>query len=204
MRRDARTMAAMRRDASTTTAMRRGARTTTAMRRGARTMAAMRRGASTMTGLTNPLAVHTRAFGSLLPRRCLRVGSLLAAALLALGVGACGGTVTTSSFKGEAHAVAQRISDLQSDVSAASDQKICEQDFSRAARARLSTPGNTCKQALKRQIGSIDDYELTVEKIAVDGATATARVRSTWAGKLRTSTLKLVKEGRSWRVESIA
>jgi hypothetical protein len=127
--------------------------------------------------------------------------SLMAVLLLALGVGACGGTVTTGSFKGEAHAVAQRISDLQSDVSAASAQNVCDKDFSRAARARLSTAGNTCKQALKRQLGSIDSYELTINKVAVHGATATARVRSTWSGKLHTSTLKLVKEGGSWRVE---
>ncbi len=133
-----------------------------------------------------------------------RAVSPLIAVVLALGVNACGGTVTTSNFKGEAHAVAQRISDLQSDVSAASEQKICEQDFSRAARARLSTAGNSCKQALKRQLGSIDDYELTVEKIAVSGSTATARVRSTWAGKLSTNTLKLVKEGGNWRIEGIA
>ncbi len=127
----------------------------------------------------------------------------LVAVLLALGVGACGSTVSTSGFKGEAHAVAQRISDLQSDVSAVNEQKICEQDFSRAARARLSTGGNTCKQALKRQLGSIDDYELTVEKIAVSGVTATARVRSTWAGKPSTNTLRLVKERGNWRVEGV-
>jgi uncharacterized protein YukE len=127
----------------------------------------------------------------------------LTAVLLALGVGACGSTVSTSSFKGEAHAVAQRISDLQSDVSALSEQKICERDFSRAARARLSVTGSTCKQALKRQLGTIDAYELTVEKIAVRGAAAAARVRSTWAGKLSTSTLKLVKEGGGWRVEGV-
>jgi hypothetical protein len=132
-----------------------------------------------------------------------RSGSLLVAVLLALGVSACGSTVSTSSFKGEAHAVAQRISDLQSDVSAVNERKICAEDFSRAARARLNTPGNTCRQALKRQLESIEDYELTVEKIAVSGATATARVRSTWAGKLSTDTLKLVKEGGSWRVEGI-
>ncbi len=111
--------------------------------------------------------------------------------------------MSTSNFKGEAHAVAQRISDLQSDVSAVNEQKICAQDFSRAARARLSTAGSTCKRALKRQLGSIDDYELTVEKIAVSGATATARVRSVWSGKLRDSTVKLVKEGGSWRVEGV-
>jgi hypothetical protein len=132
-----------------------------------------------------------------------RASAPLLAVLLALGVGACGSTVSTSSFKGEAHAVAQRISDLQADVSALNEQKICEQDFSRAARARLSTRGDTCKHALKRQLGSIDAYELTVEKIAVNGATATARVRSTWAGKLSSNRLKLVKEGGSWRVEGV-
>lgn len=133
----------------------------------------------------------------------MKRSSPLIAVLLALGVGACGSTVSTSGFKGEAHAVAQRISDLQSDVSALNEQKICERDFSRAARARLSTGGNTCKRALKRQLGTIDAYELTVEKIAVSGATATAHVRSTWAGKLSSNRLKLVKEGGNWRVEGV-
>ena len=133
----------------------------------------------------------------------MKRSSPLIAVLLALGVGACGSTVSTSGFKGEAHAVAQRISDLQSDVSALNEQKICERDFSRAARARLSTGGNTCKRALKRQLGTIDAYELTVEKIAVSGATATAHVRSTWAGKLSSSELKLIKEGGNWRVEGV-
>ncbi len=129
---------------------------------------------------------------------------LLAAALLALGLAACGGAVSTSGFKGEAHAVAQRISDLQSDVTAANEQKVCEEDFSSAVRARLSTAGGTCKQALKRQIGSIDSYELTVKQIAVKGATATATVQSTWSGKLRLATFELVREGRSWRISGLS
>jgi hypothetical protein len=133
-----------------------------------------------------------------------RSSSIAFALLLAAGLGACGsGTVTTSNFKGEAHAVAQRISALESDVTAADEQKICAVDFSRAARARLSTKGSTCQRALERQIGSIDGYELTVENVTVGGAGATARVRSTWSGKQRKSTLKLVKEGGGWRVESV-
>lgn len=134
-------------------------------------------------------------------RACI---SLLAAALLALGLAACGGAVSTSGFKGEAHAVAQRISDLQSDVTAANEQKICAEDFSSAARGRLSTGGGTCKQALKRQLGSIDGYELTVKQIAVRGATATATVQSTWSGKLRLATLELVREGRRWRISGLS
>jgi hypothetical protein len=129
--------------------------------------------------------------------------AILAALALVLGVSACGGTVTTSSFKGEAHAVAQRISDLQSDITSANEQKICAVDFSRAARARLSTHGHSCRKALERQIGAIDDYELTVERVAVSGATATARVRSLWSGQQRRHTLRLVKEGGGWRVDGV-
>ncbi len=135
--------------------------------------------------------------------RIKQASPLLTAALLALGLTACGGAVSTSGFKGEAHAVAQRISDLQSNVTAANEQKVCEEDFSSAVRARLSTGGSTCKQALKRQLGSIDGYELTVKQIAVRGATATATVQSTWSGKLRLATLELVREGRSWRISGL-
>jgi hypothetical protein len=133
-----------------------------------------------------------------------RTCPLLAAALLALGLTACGSTVSTGSFKGEAHAVAQRISDYQADIAAASEQKLCSEDLSSAVRARLSTPSGGCKQALKRQLGSIDDYEVTVEKVAVSGATATAVVKSTWSGKSRLTTFELVKEGGSWRIAGLS
>ncbi len=148
-----------------------------------------------------------------------RTCPLLAATLLALGLAACGSTVSTGNFKGEAHAVAQRISDYQADIAAASEQKLCSEDLSSAVRARLSTateagrhapsahiPVSTygCKQALKRQLGSIDDYEATVEKVAVSGATATAVVKSTWSGKSRLTTLELVKEGGSWRIAGLS
>jgi hypothetical protein len=128
---------------------------------------------------------------------------LIAAPLLTLGLAACGSGVSTSSFKGEAHAVAQRISDLQSDVTAANEQRVCSVDFSSAARARLSTAGSTCKEALKHQLGSIDSYELTVFQVVVNGATATARVRSTWSGKLGYAKLTLVKERGSWRITGV-
>jgi hypothetical protein len=132
-----------------------------------------------------------------------RTCPLLAAALLALGLGACGSTVSTSAFKGEAHAVAQRISDYQADVAAASEQKLCSEDLASAVRARLGTAGG-CKQALKRQLGTVDDYEVTVEKVAVSGATATAIVKSTWSGKSRLTTFELVKQGGGWRISGLS
>jgi hypothetical protein len=140
-----------------------------------------------------------RAITQTRPTSTKRAGALTAALFLALGPVACGSTVSTSSFKGEAKAVAQRISDLQSNVTSSNAQKLCANDFSRAARARLNAAGG-CTQALKRQLGAISNFELTVEKVAVSGATATARVKSGWSGKLRSTTLVLVKEGGGWRI----
>jgi len=135
-----------------------------------------------------------------------RPTALLAAALVAAGVGAagvggCGSTVSTAGFTGPSKAVAQRISDYQADVAAADSQKVCRNDLAGAVRARLAR-GGSCAQALKHQLEAIDDFTATVEKggIVLAGSTATARVRSVWSGKPRTTTLKLVKEGGSWRI----
>jgi hypothetical protein len=133
-----------------------------------------------------------------------RAGTLIATSLLAVGLAACGSTVSTTAFKGESHAVAQRISNYQADIGAASGKKLCSEDLSAAVRTRLSTAGGGCQEALKRQLGSIDDYEATVEQITVHGATATALVKSTWSGKVRLTTLQLVKEGGSWRIAGLA
>jgi Putative lumazine-binding len=136
-------------------------------------------------------------------KKTTRAGSLLAVPLLAVGLAACGSTVSTSTFKGERHAVAQRISDYQSDIGAASEKKLCNEDLSSTVRRRLNAASGGCEEALKRQLGSIDDYEATVEQITVSGATATAVVKSTWSGKLRDTTLELVKEGGSWRIAGV-
>lgn len=132
------------------------------------------------------------------------VCALLATLLLAVGATACGSTVSTSSFKGESRAVAQRISDYQADVGAASEKKLCSEDLSSAVRRRLNSGSRGCEEALKRQLGSIDAFEATVEQVTVHGATATALVKSTWSGKQRVTTLQLVKEGGGWRIAGVS
>jgi Putative lumazine-binding len=129
--------------------------------------------------------------------------ALTAALLSSVVLAACGGTVSTASFKGESNAVAKRISDFQTHVTAGEAQKLCSTDLSQAVRARLQTAGGSCAQALKGQLDSLDDYELTVQSIALHGATATAVVKSTWAGKLRLNTLRLVKEAGAWRIAGL-
>lgn len=132
-----------------------------------------------------------------------RAALLVLAPLVATGVAACGSTVSTGGYKGASAAVAQRIGDFQTDVTAGEDKKLCDQDFAAAVHTRLRAAGGSCVQALKNQLGAIDNYELAVESIAVHGTSATARVKSTWSGKQRTTTMGLVKERGAWRIETL-
>ena len=57
------------------------------------------------------------------------VSTAACAALLTLALGACGATTaSTSSFHGEQQEVAKAISNLQSDVTAADQSKICSNE----------------------------------------------------------------------------
>jgi putative lumazine-binding protein len=129
--------------------------------------------------------------------------AIAAMALSALVLAACGTTVSTSGYKGEQGAVAQRVSEFQSDASSSEEKKVCENDLATAVKARLGTAGNTCQSALKHQLSQIDTLELKIKSIAVKGNTALAHVTSTWSGKTRESTLALVKEGNAWRVAAL-
>src|ERR1700749_1974502 len=93
------------------------------------------------------------------------VGALVVAAVLAIGLAACGTTVATGSYKGESKAVAQRIADFQTDVTASEEKKLCANDFARVVRTRLQAAGSSCVQALKSQLGAIQNFELTVKSI---------------------------------------
>jgi hypothetical protein len=123
-------------------------------------------------------------------------------ALLALS--ACGTSVSTSNFKGEEHAVAQAVANLQSHATANEQGKICSNDLSAAVVARLGGKSG-CEEAIKTQVSEIENLELTVEsvKIAPGGKTATVQVKSTYKNKPRLGTLSLVKEGGSWRIAGL-
>jgi hypothetical protein len=129
--------------------------------------------------------------------------ALALAPVLAIGLGACGTTVSTGNYKGESKAVVQRISDFQTDVTAGEESKLCDRDLASVVQTRLRAGGGDCVQALKRQLGAIQNFELTVKSIAVHGTSATARVSSTWSGKQRTSTMRFVKEGGAWKIAAL-
>jgi hypothetical protein len=130
--------------------------------------------------------------------------ALLCLPLAALVLGACGSTVSTSAFRGEDHAVAQAISDLQTDATAADEKKLCTDDLAASVIVKLGGKKG-CEKTIKTQLTEIDSLEVSVQSVhtAAGAATATAGVTSTYAGKKRAGTVSLVKESKGWRIAAI-
>ncbi|HEY2397610.1 MAG TPA: hypothetical protein VGH78_01340 [Solirubrobacteraceae bacterium] len=131
---------------------------------------------------------------------------VLCAVGFAVGIAACGTTVSTSSFKGEQREVAQAVSNLQTDVRAADQTKICTNDLAGAVVARLNAAPGGCKQVLKGQLTEIDNNDATVESVQIASGkrAATAKVKTVYNGKKRVTTVSLVYEGGRWKVLSVA
>jgi copper chaperone CopZ len=130
---------------------------------------------------------------------------VLPCVLPALALAACASSVSTSSFHGEQHAVAQTIANLQTDATAGEQKKLCAQDMSAAAVARLGA-AKGCEQAVKHQLDEVDSLEVSVEsvQVAADGKTATASVKSIDEGKQRAGTVSLVKEDGRWKISAVS
>jgi hypothetical protein len=132
----------------------------------------------------------------------------LCAFAMAVGLAACGTTVSTGNFKGEQHEVAQAVSNLQSDVRAGDQQKVCTNDLAAAVVARLNAAPGGCKQVRKGQLTESDNSDATVESVQITGSTgkrtATAKVKSVYNGKKRVRTVSLVYEGGKWRTLSVS
>jgi hypothetical protein len=136
-----------------------------------------------------------------------RMVALAGAALVAVGLPACASKVSTGAFKGEEREVAQTISNLQADVTAGDEQKICANDLASAVVTRLSTASGGCKQAIKAQLAEVDSFDVSIQSVQVSTVSArrvaSAHVSSIYAGKTRHATLSLVKEGGRWKISGV-
>jgi hypothetical protein len=141
---------------------------------------------------------------SALPKRAL---TLLCAPLLALTLAACAKTVSTSGLGGESKEVAETIKNLESDVTAGEQKKVCQNDLASTLVTRLNSAKGGCQQAIKDQLAEVDSFEITVDSVALGGTptarTATAHVKSVYSGKKRPSTLSLVKESGKWKISAL-
>jgi hypothetical protein len=132
-----------------------------------------------------------------------RALALLCVPLLALGFSACAGS-SSNDYKGENHAVAETISNLQTYATAGEAQKICSDLLASAVTARLDSAPGGCKRALKDQISQVDTPTLTVQEVQSHGPTsASAGVKSTYSGKSKFTTITLVKENGAWKISKL-
>jgi hypothetical protein len=129
---------------------------------------------------------------------------LLGAPLSAVVLAACGSAVSTTSFAGTKHEVAQAISNLQADATAAEQKKVCAEDLAAPVVARLGGQKG-CETAIKNQLAEVDSLEVSIQsiQIAAGGASAIAHVKSEQSGKSKPATVSLVKEGKSWKVSGV-
>jgi hypothetical protein len=127
------------------------------------------------------------------------------AVLLVVGLSACATTVSTSGYKGEAKDVAQTVKNLQSDVTAAENKKVCQNDLASTVVKSLSSASGGCQQVIKDQLAEVASFEVTVNSIQITspGHTAVAHVRSKYSGKNRNTTISLVKESGKWKIEKV-
>jgi hypothetical protein len=133
-----------------------------------------------------------------------RLLALLCAPLSAVALTACASTVSTAGFKGTQQEVARTVANLQTDVTAGEQKKICANDLAAATVARLGG-SKGCEAAIKSQLAEVDSFEVSVlsVELAAGETSATAQVKSIRQGKSALGSLSLIKEGGKWKISGV-
>ncbi len=120
--------------------------------------------------------------------------------LAILALAGCGATASSAGdFEGEEARVAETVEDVQAAGAADETQRLCDELFARALVERLQSGGGDCRQEVGTALDDTDAFELTVQDVTIQGATARARVE----GENRTRTVTLVREGGRWRISEL-
>jgi hypothetical protein len=129
------------------------------------------------------------------------VARLATAMVLIAALGAAGCTSSTGSasgkFSGQQAQVAQVVSDLAKDGQRKDAQKICTEILARELVDKLDQAGTSCGQEMDKAIADADDFDLSVQKVTIQGSSATAVVRRGKHGP--TATFRFVREGGKWK-----
>ena len=128
---------------------------------------------------------------------------LLALAVAALALGACGQTSSAADFEGEQKAVAEVVEDIQSAASGDDAARICRDLLADELIRAFEQGAGKCTDELDKAISDVDDFELDVEEVTVTGTTATARVVSAGGAEDRTDTLSFTKQQGRWKATSL-
>jgi hypothetical protein len=123
--------------------------------------------------------------------------ALVVIALAVAGCTSSSGSDSSAKFTGAEGEVAKVVADLQKDGERKDAQKICSDILARSLVDRLGDAGTSCAQEMDKAISDADDFDLSVQKVTVNGSSATAVVRRGDDGP--TATFRFVREGGKWK-----
>ena len=84
-------------------------------------------------------------------------------------------------------------------------QRLCDKVFARELLRGISEIGLPCEVAMRNALEDVENPRLTVGRVSVDGARASAEVRTSAEGQEPSrDTVRLVKVEDEWRVSSLA
>jgi hypothetical protein len=125
-----------------------------------------------------------------------------AAALLLAGCTQSSAGTSTSGFKGAEKDVAQKVADLAEDGQRKRAADICDDVVATRLRDQIRAAGSSCAQEMKKAIDDADGFALDVTDVTITGDAASAKVKSTSAGKDVVRTFRFVKESGGWRISA--
>jgi PBP1b-binding outer membrane lipoprotein LpoB len=128
------------------------------------------------------------------------------ALLLTAAIAGCGTQSQKSSAdkftNADQKAVAQKVEDLESAGKRGKADDICSDIISKTLLDQLNSAGTSCSSEMKKAIDDANEFNLTVEKVTVNGDTATAEVKQ--GDKGPTETMQFTKENGQWRATALS
>jgi len=120
------------------------------------------------------------------------------ALVLVLGVAGCGSVSPTDQVRAKVHQFATATNTRDTRV-------LCDQVLAPALVNRLTAAGLSCLQAMKVFVSSVSHPTLSVSKVSVTGASASAVVLAGATGQTAAlESVQLVRTARGWRLVSLA
>jgi hypothetical protein len=128
--------------------------------------------------------------------------TLAIAAVLALGLSACGSSDSDSKPSGTPQEQITKVVDNLSTAGQRRDaERICTEVLAKQLVEELKTAGGDCLTEMDRAIKDATDFDLKISQIKVTGNSATARVRQGEDGE--TAVFSFVKEGNVWKASAL-
>jgi hypothetical protein len=126
----------------------------------------------------------------------------LASAAVVAGCGS-GDKNSAGKFQGDQKAVAQAVEDLQTAGRKGDANKICTDLLAASLVQTIKQASGDCQKAVDDALQDADSFEMTVEKVVVNGDRAVATVKSEAGNKDRTDAIALERVGSNWKIASL-